>query len=52
MRDRTWVRRVTSEHITPAVNDAGGGRYRFRWNEVEQQLREHGCRPPDEDASG
>ena len=33
-----WVARGM---LTPAVTTPGG-RYRFRWSEVESQLREHG----------
>lgn len=35
-----WVARGM---LTPAVTTPGG-RYRFRWSEVEAQLREHGDR--------
>ncbi|WP_300019675.1 helix-turn-helix domain-containing protein [Pseudonocardia sp.] len=36
-----WVARGL---LTPAVTTPGG-RYRFRWSEVETQLREQGERP-------
>ena len=40
-----WVARGM---LTPTITTPGR-RYRFRWSEVEQQLREHGGRPADED---
>jgi excisionase family DNA binding protein len=40
-----WVARGM---LTPAVTTPGG-RYRFRWSEVERQLREQRQRPSDDE---